>query len=181
MAVEDSLDIFGSDPFGRDYLYGLGDMGNRQGLAPYGFRYAENLSQPTTTKKSGYLGDVGGYIGDIGEPRSVMSELSVSSEIGGRTVQYPLIVPTLTAQELMLLHSGGQPTPEIYNKAQSWAVSRLRQGQDPFATPVGLRYPQPEGFNPAPRVADQVQESPRGFTSGLFSDVLGRKIGRAHV
>jgi len=173
MAVEDSLDIFGSDPFGRDYLYGLGDMGNRQGLAPYGFRYAENLSQPTTTKKSGYLGDVGGYIGDIGEPRSVMSELSASSEIGGRTVQYPLIVPTLTAQELMLLHSGGQPTPEIYNKAQSWAVSRLRQGQDPFATPVGLRYPQPERFNPAPRVADQVQESPRGFTSGLFSDVLG--------
>jgi hypothetical protein len=173
MAVEDSLDIFGSDPFGRDYLYGLGDMGNRQGLAPYGFRYAENLSQPTTTKKSGYLGDVGGYVGDIGEPRSVMSELSASSEIGGRTVQYPLIVPTLTADELMLLHSGGKPTPEIYNKAQSWAVSRLQQGQDPFATPVSLRYPQPQGFNPAPRAADRVQESPRGFTSGLFSDVLG--------
>jgi len=176
MAVEDSLDIFGSDPFGRDYLYGLGDMGNRQGLAPYGFRYAENLSQPTTTKKSGYLGDVGGYVGDIGEPRSVMSELSASSEIGGRTVQYPLIVPTLTADELMLLHSGGKPTPEIYDKAQSWAVSRLAQGQDPFATPIGLRYPQPEGFNPVPNT-DRVQESPQ--SSGLLGGVLPYIYSRA--
>jgi len=176
MAVEDLLDIFGSDPFGRDYLYGLGDMGNRQGLAPYGFRYAENLSQPTTTKKSGYLGDVGGYVGDIGEPRSVMSELSASSEIGGRTVQYPLIVPTLTADELMLLHSGGKPTPEIYDKAQSWAVSRLAQGQDPFATPIGLRYPQPEGFNPVPNT-DRVQESPQ--SSGLLGGVLPYIYSRA--
>ena len=97
MAVEDSLDIFGSDPFGRDYLYGLSTGRDGQGLAPYGTRYAENLSQPTTAKGRGYLGNVG----TMQDP---MTELSASSEIGGRTVQYPLIVPTLTAQELMLLH-----------------------------------------------------------------------------
>lgn len=176
MAVEDSLDIFGSDPFGRDYLYGLSTGRDGQGLAPYGIRYAENLNQPTTAKGRGYLGDVGGYVGDIGEPRSVMSELSASSEIGGRTVQYPLIVPTLTAQELMLLHSGGQPTPEIYDKAQSWAVSRLAQGQDPFANPVGLRYPQPEGFNPVPNT-DRVQESPQ--SAGLLGGVLPYIYSRA--
>jgi len=32
MAVEDSLDIFGSDPFGRDYLYGLSTGRERLGL-----------------------------------------------------------------------------------------------------------------------------------------------------
>jgi hypothetical protein len=34
MAVEDSLDIFGSDPFGRDYLYGLSTGRERLGLQP---------------------------------------------------------------------------------------------------------------------------------------------------
>jgi hypothetical protein len=34
MAVEDSLDIFGSDPFGRDYLYGLSTGQERLGLQP---------------------------------------------------------------------------------------------------------------------------------------------------
>lgn len=34
MAVEDSLDIFGSDPFGRDYLYGLSTGRDGQGLQP---------------------------------------------------------------------------------------------------------------------------------------------------
>ena len=172
MAVEDSLDIFGSDPFGRDYLYGLSTGRDGQGLAPYGTRYAENLSQPTTAKGRGYLGNVG----TMQDP---MTELSASSEIGGRTVQYPLIVPTLTAQELMLLHSGGKPTPEIYDKAQSWAVSRLQQGQDPFANPVGLRYPQPQPVDTRPY--DQMQATPRGFTSGLFSDVLGRTLNMPSI
>jgi len=34
MAVEDALDIFGSDPFGRDYLYGLSTGQERLGLQP---------------------------------------------------------------------------------------------------------------------------------------------------
>jgi hypothetical protein len=164
MAVEDALDIFGGDPFGRDYLYGLGDMGNRQGLAPYGFRYAESVNQPTTAKGRGYLGNVG----TMQDP---MTELSASSDFGGRTVQYPLIVPTLTADELNLLRSGGEPTQEIYGKAQQYALGRLSRGQDPFATTQELRYPQPEAVDTRPY--DQMQASPRGFTSGLFSDVLG--------
>jgi len=165
MAVEDSLDIFGSDPFGRDYLYGLSTGRDGQGLAPYGFRYAESVNQPTTAKGRGYLGNVG----TMQDP---MTELSASSDFGGRTVRYPLIVPTLTADELNLLRSGGEPTQEIYGKAQQYALGRLSRGQDPFATTQELRYPQPEGFNPAPRVADQVQESPRGYISGLFSDAV---------
>jgi len=34
MAVEDALDIFGGDPFGRDYLYGLSTGQERLGLQP---------------------------------------------------------------------------------------------------------------------------------------------------
>jgi hypothetical protein len=134
------FDIFGSDPLGRNYMYGLFGNGNGQGLAPYGIRYAENLSQPTTAKRGGYFGN----IGTINEP---MTELSSSFDIGGKTVQYPLIVPTLTADELNLLRSGGKPTPEIINKAEKFAISRLSSGQSPFATTQDLRYPQPENSN----------------------------------
>jgi hypothetical protein len=136
------------------------------GLAPYGIRYSESLSQPTTVKRGGYLGD----IGTMNEP---MTELSSSFEVNGRSVQYPLVVPTLTVDELQLLRAGGEPTPSIYNKAEQFAVGRLSRGQDPFATTQDLRYPQPQGLNPAPST-DQMQATPRGFISGLFSDVLGR-------
>jgi hypothetical protein len=166
MAREDSLDIFGSDPFGRDYLYGLSSGNDGMGLAPYGIRYSESLSQPTTVKRGGYLGD----IGTMNEP---MTELSSSFEVNGRSVQYPLVVPTLTVDELQLLRAGGEPTPSIYNKAEQFAMGRLSRGQDPFATTQDLRYPQPQGLNPAPST-DQMQATPRGFISGLFSDVLGR-------
>jgi hypothetical protein len=167
MATEDSLDIFGADPLGRDIMYGLSTGRDNQGLAPYGFRYAESVNQPITAKGRGYLGNVG----TMQEP---MTELSASSDFGGRTVRYPLIVPTLTADELNLLRSGGEPTQEIYSKAQQYALGRLARGEDPFATPQDLRYPQPQAVDTRPY--DQMQATPRGFISGLFSDVLGRTL-----
>lgn len=163
MAVEDSLDIFGSDPFGRDYLYGLSTGRNGQGLAPYGTRYAESLNQPTTAKGRGYLGNVG----TMQDP---MTEFSSAFEVGGKTVQYPLVVPTLTADELNLLRLTGKATPQIQKKAQQFALNRLSRGLDPFATPQDLRYPQPQAVDTRPY--DRMQATPRGFTSGLFSDVL---------
>jgi len=135
------------------------------GLAPYGTRYSESVNQPITAKGRGYLGNVG----TIQDP---MTELSASSDFGGRTVQYPLVVPTLNADELNLLRSGGEPTQDIYSKAQQFALDRLSRGLDPFATTQELRYPQPQGLNPAPST-DRMQATPRGFISGLFSDVLG--------
>ena len=162
---DEPFDIFGSDPLGRNYIYGLSGSGDGQGLAPYGTRYAENLSQPTTAKRGGYFGN----IGTINEP---MTEFSSAFEVDGRTVQYPLIVPTLTVDELQLLRSTGQATPEIDQKAQQFALNRLSRGQDPFATTQELRYPQPQGLNPTP-ITGEIRETPRSFISGLFSDVLG--------
>lgn len=175
MAVEDALDIFGSDPFGRDYLYGLSTGRDRLGLAPV--RYLEegqDISQGTVKRK--------GYFGEIPTNNdSMMTEFSSAFEVGGKTVQYPLVVPTLTVDELNLLRLTGEATPEIQKKAQEFALNRLSRGLDPFATTQELRYPQPEGFNPAPRAADRVQESPRGFTSGLFSDVLSGTLNMPSI
>ena len=55
-----------------------------------------------------------------------------------------MIVPTLTKGELDHLLSGKEPTDEIYNKAESWAKSRIEQGKSPFAEPTEVRMPVPE-------------------------------------
>ena len=166
------LDIFGSDPFGRNYLYGLSGNGDGQGLAPYGTRYAENLSQPTTAKRGGYYGN----IGTINDP---MTEFSSAFEVDGKTVQYPLIVPTLTVDELQSVRARNI-TPEINQKAQQFALDRLSRGQDPFATTQELRYPQPQGLNPAP-ITGEIRETPRSLISGLFSDVLGGALNMPNL
>jgi len=154
MAREDALDIFGSDPFGRDYLYGLSTDRDRLGLAPA--RYLEegqNISQGTVKRK--------GYFGEIPTNNdSMMTEFSSAFEVGGKTVQYPLVVPTLTADELNLLRLTGEATPEIQKKAQEFALNRLSRGLDPFATTQELRYPLPENVDSRP--LNQVQD-------GLFS------------
>jgi len=72
------------------------------------------------------------------------------------------------------LRSGGEPTQEIYGKAQQYALGRLARGEDPFATPQDLRYPQPQTVDTRPY--DRMQATPRSFISGLFSDVLGRTL-----
>jgi hypothetical protein len=154
MAREDALDIFGSDPFGRDYLYGLSTDRDRLGLAPA--RYLEegqNISQGTVKRK--------GYFGEIPTNNdSMMTEFSSAFEVGGKTVQYPLVVPTLTADELNLLRLTGEATPEIQKKAQEFALNRLSRGLDPFATTQELRYPLPENLDSRP--LNKVQD-------GLFS------------
>ena len=165
MAREDSFDIFGADPFGRDIIYGLSTGRDRLGLAPA--RYLEqgqDISQGTVKRK--------GYFGEIPtNDDSMMTEFSSAFEVGGKTVQYPLIVPTLTVDELRSVRDQNI-TPEINQKAQQFALDRLSRGLDPFATTQELRYPQPQGLNPAPST-DRMQESPRSLISGLFSDVLG--------
>jgi len=165
MAREDSFDIFGADPFGRDIIYGLSSGRDRLGLAPA--RYLEqgqDISQGTVKRK--------GYFGEIPtNDDSMMTEFSSAFEVGGKTVQYPLIVPTLTVDELRSVRDQNI-TPEINQKAQQFALDRLSRGLDPFATTQELRYPQPQGLNPAPST-DRMQATPRGFISGLFSDVLG--------
>jgi hypothetical protein len=107
-------------------------------LAPYGLRYSESVADQPQIKGRGYFGAIPTSEG------MPMTELSSSFELDGQVIQHPLIVPTLTAQELQLLQMGGEPTPEIYTKAQQFALDRIRQGMSPFATPQDLRMPMPE-------------------------------------
>jgi hypothetical protein len=60
----------------------------------------------------------------------MMTEYSSAFEVGGKTVSYPLVVPTLTADELNLLRSTGEVTPEIEKKAQQYALDRLAEGKN---------------------------------------------------
>jgi hypothetical protein len=96
----------------------------------------QDISQGTV-KGKGYFGEVPTNQG------GAMTELSSAYEQDGKLISNPLIVPTLTKQELDWLKSGQEPTPQIIKKAQDYAQKRMGSGQSTFATPQELRYPVP--------------------------------------
>ena len=110
----------------------------RTGIAPYGVRYSETVQDQFSPKRHGYFGAIQSAEG------LPITELSSAFELNGQTIRHPLVVPTLTAEEISLLQSGKEPTQSIYDKAQAWAIDRLKQGQDPFATTQDVRFPLPE-------------------------------------
>jgi hypothetical protein len=103
----------------------------KQGIASYGARYAESPSEPLSMKGKGYFGL-------LPSSEGFSTEISATDDQG---MSYPLLVPTLTQQEVNYLLQGGEPTDEIYNKAMMWATSRQASGQSPFAAPTELRMP----------------------------------------
>ena len=103
------------------------------GIAPYGLRH------------SGMAPKGLGYFGVLNRPDGgVSTELSAESDYKGKPLEYPLLVPTLDANEMSLLLKGGKPTPQIYEKAYQYAVNRMRSGMSPFAGWQELRYPTPK-------------------------------------
>jgi hypothetical protein len=63
------------------------------------------------------------------------TEISIGVDIDGEAMEIPALVPTLTIQEINHLAAGGEPTPEIVEKAVSYARQRMAEGKDPFAQP----------------------------------------------
>jgi hypothetical protein len=122
---------------------GISQNAAYEGIAPYGIRYADSLSSQPSAKGMGYFGMVPSNAGGGGIGAS-SSELSSSFEQGGKTIEHPLMVPTLNAQELQHLLSGAEPTDAIYKKAQDHALMRIGQGLSPFSGPQDLRYPVPK-------------------------------------
>ena len=92
-------------------------------------------------RQGGATGQKGlGYFGAIPNKNGgVSTELSAEQD----GMHFPLLVPTLTAQEIGHLTSGGTPTPEIYRKAIAHAISRGQGGKDPFATQADMPTPLP--------------------------------------
>jgi hypothetical protein len=102
------------------------------GIAPYGIRHSGE----------GVKG--GGYFGPVPNPKGgVSTEISSSFDQGGKTIEHPLMVPTLSPQEMQHLLSGAEPTPEIFQKAQAHALQRIGINKSPFAGPQEIRYPVP--------------------------------------
>ena len=134
-----------------------------------GARYLEQGQELTegSVKGKGFFGDIPTKDG------STMTEYSSAFEVGSKTVSYPLLVPTLTADELNLLRSTGEVTPEIEKKAQQYALTRLAEGKSPFASPQELRFPLPEGFDPK-IFAPSVGLIP---TSPMYADPFDNTIG----
>lgn len=102
------------------------------GLKSYGARYAESASDPLTSKGKGYFGLLPTADGQVA------TEISSTDEQGQH---YPLLVPTLSQQEIQYLLQGNQPTDEIYNKAEMWAESRRKMGLSPFSSSNEMRVP----------------------------------------
>jgi len=122
-----------------DYSLLAQALSRQDGLAPYGMRNLEtgqNINQGTI-KGKGYFGEVPMNQG------GAMTEYSSAYGQDGNLVSHPLIVPTLTKQEIDLLGMGLEPTPEIYKKAQDYAQQRIGAGKSTFATPQELRYSVP--------------------------------------
>ena len=63
------------------------------------------------------------------------TELSVGVNVGGKEMEIPTLVPTLTQPEIQHLLSGGEPTKEIVDKAVAHAQERISAGKSPFAGP----------------------------------------------
>jgi hypothetical protein len=101
------------------------------GLQSYGARYAESPSEPLSMKGKGYFGL-------LPSSEGFSTEISATDDQG---VSFPLLVPTLSKQEIQYLLQGNNPTDDIYNKAEMWANYRRSMGLDPFATPTELRVP----------------------------------------
>ena len=85
-----------------------------------------------------------GFFGEIKRPDgNVMTEISIGVGLNGKETQVPLIVPTLTKQEMdYLLKTDPQSKtfmsrmpPAIIDKAVDHAVTRIKQGRSPFADP----------------------------------------------
>ena len=82
-----------------------------------------------------------GYFGVLKRPDgNVSTEISIGVGLGGKEMDIPLIVPTLTKSELnkllsMPLGKNFNPPESIIKKAVDHARMRIDQGKSPFAAP----------------------------------------------
>lgn len=101
--------------------------GNGMGIAPYGIRH-----DGTGAKGKGFLGLLPTPDG------SVATEYSMEGDVGGRNMEFPSIVPTLSSAELQGVLSGNI-SDDVYRKALAHALMRVNSGQSPFMENTGLR------------------------------------------
>ncbi|MHC4648102.1 MAG: hypothetical protein ACYTBJ_21795, partial [Planctomycetota bacterium] len=120
------------------------------------------LREDGTRKGSGFLGEIPTPSGDV------MTELSIGVNFDGKERLIPLIVPTLTREEISALASGAEPTREMVGKAVQHARQRISSGQSVFKedAPQQAVVNQPGGGLPPGFTVDQPSDmSTLGFGS----------------
>lgn len=106
---------------------------------PFWFGYRYMSDKP---KQAGYFGPINAGNGDV------ITEFSADSNIGGKNVQYPLVVPTLSwsdLQDIISASRGEAKVPEsVYGKAEDWAKYRMAIGRSPFWSIPEKQYEPPK-------------------------------------
>ena len=111
----------------------LGDLG------PNFYGGAQRYNVATRREDSPFNKGLG-YFGPLTLKDGAMTEFSQTKSFDGTDIDYPLLVPTLTRDEVQWLQSnvGGNAKltipPSIERKAAEHALKRIRQGQSPFAS-----------------------------------------------
>jgi len=82
-----------------------------------------------------------GFLGELKRPDGgVSTELSIGVSFNGKETEIPLLVPTLSKDEVDYLLSGKRATDDIVQKAVDHAKGRMASGKSPFADDaVGYR------------------------------------------
>jgi len=86
-----------------------------------------------TPKGNGWFGVLKRPDGGVSTELSADSTISIDGK--ERQVLYPLLVPSLSKEEVTSLLSGDKPTDAIYRKAEQFAAERVAAGLSPFAGP----------------------------------------------
>jgi len=161
MATEDSFDIFGSDPFGRDYLYGLSTGQERLGLQP---------------PPQGLQLDPRPYDQMQATPRGFTSGLF--SDVLGRTLNMPSM-PRTGIPSLDLLYANRNPLFNLMGVGDvQKTAERISYGQ-PLTTGSGMTLkPREEaifaGMAVAPFVGEAVNLGARAGRAG--ARMVGERI-----
>jgi len=169
MAVEDSLDIFGSDPFGRDIIYGLSSGQEGLGLQP------PPQGLPVDTRPYDQMQPT---------PRGFISGLF--SDVLGRTLNMPSM-PRTGIPSLDLLYANRNPLFNLMNVGDvQKTAERISYGQ-PLTTGSGMTLrPREEtifaGMAVAPfapvagRVAGRMIKATDGMPVGMSIKSVGKNI-----
>lgn len=89
-----------------------------------------------------------GFFGGLRHPEGMAqysTEFSITTNlksVPGKDVAIPLLVPSLSMEEIEYLVKGGKPTRAIVDKAAAYADARVAKGLSPFAT-FGEQHPLP--------------------------------------
>ena len=159
--------------------------GASRGIAPYGFRHVENVSDVSLPKGTGWMGALPNQTGGI--------STEISADSNGS--QYPLINPNMNHQDINSLLANQQPTDEMYRKAEQWAKYRQTQGKGPFISPVGeVRWSAPKlaegGQPPKPEANEggafigypQINKNRKiGSGTGFLDALVGAPPSRQNV